>query len=271
MKPTLLRQEIDYFTLTIRDPQPIIYVKNEIGKGLQAPRLKRILNIFGLTRKNLSFEKPRVEYVFFKNDRSIRLYINAHFIQVQFNGAFWIKENANKKFISYLKRIRKDYGGLELLKITRIDIASDINCSVEKLLQFKPGYVFKGRSRNMNFTQFLNPKTFEVQAVGFRNTRTALIIYDKLEELRKHKRTQKSEAYEQLYEGHDVITRHEIRLFKDKAKTYQDDILQSETTEDLKNSKNKILDYFYQHYRLEKNGKTAHSWSRQKKIVLPEC
>lgn len=268
MKPTLLRQEFDYFTLTIKDPQSTVFREIDITRRFKSPRLKRIMNIFGLKRSDLDYEKPRVEYVFFKKDRSIRIYINQHYIQAQFNGGFWVKERANEKFLSYLRRIKKDYGGTECLKITRIDIASDIDLPIEKLIEFKPSFSLVGRSKNMQIIDYINPKTFRKQATGFRNTRTQLLIYDKLSEVAKSKPTKKSEYYNNLYKNKKVVSRHEIRLFKDKSKTYQDEILNSTTVDELKGGMHKILVYFFNYYSIEKNKKPAPIWSRQKNIVL---
>ena len=267
MKPILLRQDFDYFTGTISDPQSTIFREKDVEQRFKSPRLKKIMKIFGLKRSDLDYEKPRVEYVFFKKDRSIRVYINQYYIQVQFNGGFWVKERAKEKLLSYLKRIKKEYG-IENLKITRIDIASDINLPIDKLIQFRPGYKLVGRSKNMQINDYINPKTFEKQATGFRNTRTQLLVYDKLEEIAKSKPTKKTEFYKNLYKDQEVVSRHEVRLFKDRSKTFQDEILGAETVEELKSGMNKVLDYFFKYYSIEKNKKPARSWSRQKKIVL---
>jgi hypothetical protein len=245
MKPSLLRQEFDYFTLTIKDPQSTLFREQDVEQRFKSPRLKRIMKVFGLKRKDLDYEQPRQEYVFFKKDRSIRIYINQHYIQVQFNGGFWVKERANEKFLAYLDRIKKDYGGSEDLKITRLDIASDLNLPIDKLIQFKPGYNLVGRSKNMQINDYINPKTFKRQASGFRNTRTQLLIYDKLEEVEKGKATKKNEFYKNLYKNHSVVSRHEIRLFKDRSKTFQDEILSAESVEELKCAMRKVIEYFF--------------------------
>lgn len=267
MKKYLIRQHWDYYTVIVSLPQTTMFSSKELMYPYRQSRMRKVLSIFGLDRRHLTYERGRDEFTFFKKDKSIRVHINKYFIQIQFNGTFWVKERSSEKFLNYLERLKKDYGR-ELLRISRIDIASDIELPIEKLLVLKEGYVMKGRSQSMVFAQFSDPKTFKVQSIGFKNSRMSFLIYNKLDELNKSKAKDKKEYYQNMFEGKEHVSRLEIRLLKDRSKTFQNEILNSDSVEEFDKIKDKIHDYFYRQYSVKVGSKQTQHWTRQKKIVL---